>query len=739
MTVPPARNTSGIETGPTAQAPARVKTLLPFDPLRVGLQVVRGWKGMLLAGVLGGSAAFAYGWKTFRTHFTAQVQLVRRETQNTFQASQMGESFRPRQFNSATVSSMMRSGALMERTGSGLAPPLSATTLQRRIQIRPEKNTDLITVVYDSDDSAAAAAAAVNQYAENVVALTRDMQAEEATELLAFLTLQLDRTEAELVDVQKEMTTFSRESGLYNADKESEGHLRQLGELELKIETARIERETIEYRLTQIERELSKQDPATQKLKEARNRLAELLTQYTDRHPEVVEQTARIESMEKAAQTPAADATASFQSTGNTVANSLYLDLISLRGQKESLLKQMESLAVFRDQVRARLDALPGKSLAQGRIRTRLDSLAETRDLLAGRRREAELFAEKALGYYRLFAPATEPEVRVASRSRKVVLVAAAGGILAVFLVALLRAVQGARDTRLASPSDLRRVTGAPVLACLPEEDTLDADRLARWRFATWAALVRLVPARADGARLAGVLSARDGEGKTTWIRHLGRAALERGLKVLVVSHGPAPTAPTVPMAEALADPARLLARLSASTPPAAEIQAGPDWTWTPAARLRWREALAIWEAEPGLVVLVELPPASTLDGLLLAETLPSVLWLTESGRMREPEVKEILATLHQGGVPLAGALLNRIPPALARLPDLARFGLCLALCAGAAAPRPRAQVTGENGPAPAAHGDLPPVFTPPPSPEDFPRPPLRDAPLARPWSLAFY
>ena len=321
------------------------KSLLPFDLLRVGLHVVRGWYWIGLAGVLGGAAAFGFGWQRFTTKYTTQVQLIRRETQNNFQASELGESFRPRQFNAATISAMMQAGMLMEKTGASMNPPMSASAFQRNIVIRPEKSTDLITVAWTTERSAAYAADAINKYAEQVVDLTRQLQAEEARELLTFITSQMDRTEGELAAVQKELMTFSKESGLYNADKETESYLKQIGDLELRIETARIERETIDYRLAQTEKELAQQDPAMQRLKDARDKLNELLTQYTAQHPLVIEQQARVDILEKKPPpTGEVDSGTPFQSTGNTVANNLYLSILTLRGQKESLQQQVDSL-----------------------------------------------------------------------------------------------------------------------------------------------------------------------------------------------------------------------------------------------------------------------------------------------------------------------------------------------------------------------------------------------------------
>ena len=120
-----------------AAAMPTARVMLPFDVLRVGAAVVQGWKRVLLAAVCGAAAAGGLGWRTFETKYTAQVQIVRREMTNTNQASESGESFKPRQFNAATITAMMRAGSLMEKTARGLQPAESGSAFGPRVIIRP--------------------------------------------------------------------------------------------------------------------------------------------------------------------------------------------------------------------------------------------------------------------------------------------------------------------------------------------------------------------------------------------------------------------------------------------------------------------------------------------------------------------------------------------------------------------------------------------------------------------------
>jgi Mrp family chromosome partitioning ATPase len=62
------------------------------------------------------------------------------------------------------------------------------------------------------------------------------------------------------------------------------------------------------------------------------------------------------------------------------------------------------------------------------------------------------------------------------------------------------------------------------------------------------------------------------------------------------------------------------------------------------------------------LVLLVELPPASRPEAVLLAESLPQLIWLTDGGMASVRETRQQLQTLRHGRCRLVGAVLNHEP-----------------------------------------------------------------------------
>ena len=397
-----------------------VKRGLPFDPLRLAVAILRKWKWLPLAGVALALPIFAFAIFKFHTSYTTTIQLIRREVTTTIRQSQFGEPFKPRQVTAGTIVSVMQSPKLLEKVGRAAHPPRSGYALLSSLTIALERETDLIDVTLKGGGSAKATADLINAYGNEVVALTASMQSEEAAELDKFLRDQITRSDAELEAVNKELLEFSKASEFFGADREVEAFLHELGDAEMQLETAKTDLQTTDFRLGSVERELALQDPLAMRLNQARQDLNSLRTTYADANPIVKDAQEKVATLEK----QLADAIAStnpppFQFTGNSVANDLYLQVVNLRSEREGLAKRVGQLTEFYDKVKQKLGGVPEKSQRFAEITARQQTLQATRDLLAGRQREAQVYEANSPGLYRLFAPATEDSVEVGNRWKK--------------------------------------------------------------------------------------------------------------------------------------------------------------------------------------------------------------------------------------------------------------------------------------------------------------------------------
>jgi protein involved in polysaccharide export with SLBB domain/capsular polysaccharide biosynthesis protein len=678
---------------------------IPFDPLRLVTALLSGWWKLLLSAGLLAGAAGAFGFKKFETNYTATVQLMRRELPNTFRASDVGESFKPRQFSVGTITAMMRSPGLLSKVSAKSQPKVSIGEIAGNLVVTPEKNTDLITVTLKGRSSPRVVADLINLYAEEVVLLTKTLQSQEAAELNRFLKDQLSKTENELISANQEMLAFSRESSFYSADKQVEAYLRSLGEAESRLQAARMELEGIELRIQSSIQELNQQDPARLKLAEAKEALEEMRRRYQDSHPTIVEQLSKIAALEEKAKSSTNNVD-QFQAGANTLANNLYISLVDYRTRKETLIRQIPQLQVALTNGQSRLAGVPEKAQRHAKIKARQTALELTRDLLASRQREAELFTENSPGYYRLFAPADANQVDKSSRSKKIIIAAVVGGVLGGLIALVIVCLMELLDDRIRTPSDLRRVCKAKVVAHVPDLAKMKEPELLQWRFRTWSVLQRHLGVTDGTPFVLGLLAAKPGEGCSTWIHLLQHAAAEREWRSICLVDRAPDGAQTLPLQQALADPAAVARQLETS--PHLYILFPSETPWDAALRGRWHAASQEWTRTPRTMVLIELPPASRLDAILLAETVPQIFWVGTSESTRSSELSPVFATIRLAEIQITGSFLNRIPPAIARLPDLSKFGLALvfgwaALSSGAFSPARAAEAAAVPGVSAAA------------------------------------
>ncbi len=671
----------GSGPGP-AGAPAAAGGLsLPFDPVRLLAALLRNWIWCIVTGVVLGAGLLALGYYKLETSYTVETELIRREASTTIRASLQGDSFKPRQVTVQTIVTVMQSPKLLDRVGSLATPPVSGSALARMLTIKPEKETDLISVTLKTKLGPQGTADLINLYAREVVAMTAQMQSDEAAELDKFLREQIARIDAELDEINKESLEFSQETDFYEEDREVEAYLRETSDAEMQIETAKTELETVEFRMANVERELAQQDPMAIRLNQATAQLKTLRTSYAENSPLVksaADQVAELEKQIAASGGLKTNFDANFQFSDNTLANDFYMQLVNLRGQREGLLKQMAQLKTFAAGVKEKLRAVPAKSQHHAAIVARQQSLQITRDLFSGRQHEAQIYEENSPGLYRQFAPATVDSVDISNRTMKVVLAGVAGFVLGLVLATGLVLGRELLDLRVVSVGDLKRSTGVPVIARLPDLASLDPVHLAQWRFRTWAQTIRKLKLQ-DATRLTlAFTSTQSGEGKSTFMRELHVAALDRRLPVVLVTNAPAgdERSRRVPLAEALRRP-ELVGEHVRSTPGVAlELIFDKDWKWTLENRTRWERASVSWATLDPLAIFVELPPMTDLDAVLTAELMPLTIWVTRSGQLHQRELAESLELVEAGEVNLVAAMLDYEQPELVRLAFLGRLGL---------------------------------------------------------------
>lgn len=675
---------------------------LPFDPLRLWVALMNRWKWVAVGATMGGIVAIIAGIILFRAQNIVSIQFVRQDPSAGFRTSEIGEAFKPNTISTPTLMAMMRSPSVLEKTVQACKPSMYPFQLDEGLTINSERGNEMVVVRLTTRQSAATASALINAYVTNVLTEVREAQAQESDRMSRFFREQLTRIDDELVSVNKEIKAFSSEQGYFNMEYEMPAYLGQVSDLNLEYEKALLQNEDIEARLKMLEHEVMRQNPLYTKLASARQALDVLLTRYTEANPQVQEQKDIVAGIEKQVALLSTN-TLLVPDPGDNRANALYQEYLLLTAQHDSTEKHVAQLNILKESLNQKVSALPEKANQFTRLRLRQKTLESTRSLLDGRQREAQVYAEKPPDLFRVISLSKPEEVRRSMGLQKLLVTILAGiGAGAVCVMLVVMGIE-AFDNRLISSSDLSRSARLPVLLRMGDLYQMSPEALELWRYRAWSVLLHHLSVPGSSSLICGLVSARPGTGRSTWLELLGRSALDRQWRVITIGNRDLPMEPLSrkTLAEGLEKPEALLEELNSGRVPMVHLSWNPDWTWTPERRAALDRFLKMCSSQQRLLVLMEMPPLDRLDAAMVAELLPRLLWLSSSGLEREPEVADLAATLRSGGSHLCGAILNREPAVFARLPDLSRIGLALALGAGLLSGRCLAQVEEDAIPGP--------------------------------------
>ena len=599
-----------------------------LDPMSLTEGILRRWHWMALVGGLFAVVVFFYTKHIWRNAYTASVQLVR------FEALNSTVFYKPRQLTDQTFASYLKSPELLRRIASEARPPLSPSALSSRVMISPVRESDVVVIMVGATTMKEATNLA-NLYAVEAAEFMRDLQKKDAADANESLKSQLSRVEMEIVDISTNLPTASGKPSSRRASLEAS-------------------------------------------LQKANEDLDKLLLTYTERWPAVQ----------------------------------------ALKQQTNMLAKQIAQLQ------NAELAAPPDPSgivrhaSAQhpDALNSQLNAYSAERVDLAARQREAQIYMTNAPGYCKILAPATEKEVTVKKSGPKIMVMTIFAGVVGFFATLVVLLFLEITDSRLKGPRDVERVTDLPVLATLGDLDKMTPSEQRNWAFRTWTAIQGKLSSSPNHGLVCGITSAGTKEGRSTWVNMLAQAASECGFRVLTVATIPpnTPNPDDVPSlaggngkphgllasggqnnavsASVLSSPMQVTEQLTGDDPqPMVHIPL-PGWVWNLERRKQWQSALSQWRSIDNIVILVELPPASQPEAVLLAQNLPNLIWLSDTGVVHAGPTREHLETLRNARCNLVGSVVNHAekPAFKDRLSRwTACFVLCLALAGMARAAEP--------------------------------------------------
>lgn len=593
------------------------------------------WRWIAFSLVVCGALGLVAGMRLWPPSYKATAQLIRNESPRT------AEVFAYQTLTPQSYANLLRSPELMSSVAAQTSPPIPVDKLTKRLKTAALRDGDVIQVEAGAFTKEGAVDLA-NLYTTEAVRFTRQLQWRAAEEVLQFVGPQIATIRADMDELKNKERPLPKAMPVARSLRPSVS--------ELKLQTAREE-------------------------------LVDALTRYTDSHPVVQAAQAKVDALQA-------------QLTNGTP--------VAVLPSEAELVGQF---SLQRD--------------AWEMLRSELQPLEYTLRELTKRESAAKLVAAEPPGYYRVLAPATMRDVKGSKWAIKIGLTTFMAGMIGLVTSALLVLLVELAGTRLKASADVRRVTGLPVLATAPNLDGFTAEEERNWAFRTWTALQGRFSPSPNHGLICGITSAARSEGRSTWVKLLARAASESGFRVVKITAGnygrneqngksrPAPANghnhhnQNIPanVMTSLPSPSEVEHKLVGPESQRVVQIPLPGWAWNLERRKQWQSALREWSRLENVVILIELPPASVPETVLLAHELPNLIWLTDSGASKAEETRAQIETLRNARCNLVGAVLNRARPEKMRR-RLARWVSCGALLLSPALVSAQTPVT--NGVSPA-------------------------------------
>ena len=620
----------------------------------------RRWLWLVSGATLIAALAGVVGFLLARCELPVQLTLL--DVASRFSApSSDSPTYRPPQLSSASMAGFLASPELLREVGARLQPPLSEKQTRSAIHVDWEKNSETVRVRFLSRDPQEVANLA-NTYLTAASGLSREFQKQDSARMVDNFSRQIAEIEHEESDLNQRLNSFRTRSRVTDPALENSAYEKEWVDLHIKIDM-----DQGELDLLREKRSLLEDQPIQQRLQEASTQLLALEAQGKKaEHPDVKRLRDEIAQLNR----QLADNDSGVKNSGDSLFNP---QMAAAENRKKSLEVEIQQLQKQAAAVNGRLNDLYAHTSEYNQLHANLDRLETYRKTLSSRRFEAQQYRDNAAGFFQPPATPVQPrDVDSLARWRQAAVSALGGGLLGLAGAALLILLVEACDPRLKSSADIQRVTGLPLLASLSDLGTMDASARKAWAFRTWTMLAGKLSASSNQGIVCGFISAAHGEGRSTWVDLLVEAARARGLHALKVDcHPAARTAPTdsvTPQGSPRDEESRVIIPAAPTTavgkPESGSVVQLPlvELAWNRERRVEFQRALEQWRRTPAAVILIDLPPASEPEAILLAETLPHLVWLADAGKSRIDETRLHLQTLRHARCILAGAVLNHAP-----------------------------------------------------------------------------
>jgi len=350
------------------------------------------------------------------------------------------------------------------------------------------RGTTTFRIMYEGTDPNQVAAV-TNKIAELFIAENTESREREARSTTDFLDRALQDVKAKLEQEEELIAAFKR-AHMGELPEQREGNLRALDVLEprLRMNSEAITRTkdrrlTLESQLAEIPAGPTNVNQVVTQLEQARARLQQLLTQYTEQHPEVALQRREIARLEEAlSSTPGSDPNAQPANPASVYTTRLKADIASAEAEIAALEREQAQIRNDMTRYQERVDNTPRNEAALSNLTRDSENMRTNYQSLLNKKAEAKLAEslerERQGDQFDIVDPAVAPTLPFKPNLAQIIALGTLAGLLVgcalAFAVDLLK-------PRFRSEEDLVATFGIPVLAVIPRISTA-ADRQRRRR-----------------------------------------------------------------------------------------------------------------------------------------------------------------------------------------------------------------------------------------------------------------
>ena len=178
---------------------------LSIDPFRYFGSILQR-KGFIIACALTGLVSgFLLGYQRGDT-WTASMTLMFRDVPTAVSVEGSGISYKPKQFDTPTLTAILTSDRLLQRVGPKIKPPMTARGFTSQSEFTQERGAEYVTLTFRGASTAEGAVDAVNTWGQEAVKFTEELQSHEVTGTRDYLQQQ---TLEENINIAKtELTTL---------------------------------------------------------------------------------------------------------------------------------------------------------------------------------------------------------------------------------------------------------------------------------------------------------------------------------------------------------------------------------------------------------------------------------------------------------------------------------------------------------------------------------------------------